>query len=68
MPYLDKPRSRDQRLGQSFRIDDRFERLMTMTEARREDILKRSPTVRTAFGYYVNARGAALRLEQEPTS
>ena len=64
MPYLDKPRSRDQRLGQAFTIDDRYERLLTMSESRREEVLKQSPVTRISYGSYTIARAAALRLEQ----
>ena len=68
MPYLDKPRSRDQRLGEAFKPDPRYENLMAMTPERRDAILAGSPITRIAYGSYVVARDAARRLEQERPS
>lgn len=68
MTYRDRPRTRDERVGESFRADDTFERLLSMPEERRESILQSSPGMRVSFGYYVSARSAALRLEKERTS
>ena len=68
MPYRDRPRTRTERLGESFRIDPRYENLITMTPERRETVLQSSPVVRIAFGSYVAARSAAADLEKERTS
>ena len=67
MAYRDRPRTRTERLGESFRIDPRYENLLLMSEARRETVLQSSPTMRIAFGSYRIARAAALELEQERT-
>ena len=68
MPYKDRPRTRTERLGESFRLDPRYENLLVMSAERRDTILKSSPTMRIAFGSYRIARAAALELEQERTS
>jgi len=68
VPYRDRSRTRVERLGESFRLNDQYEALMAMPVERREDILKQSPTVRISYGHYVAARSAALTLEQERTS
>ena len=65
MIYKDRKRTRTERLGEAFRLDPRFEHLMTMTEARRDAILAGSPIVRISYGHYLAARSAALTLEQE---
>jgi len=68
MPYLDKPRTRDQRLGEAFKLDASYEHLLTMTAERRDDLLKGSPVLRISLGHYRAARDAALELEKERTS
>jgi hypothetical protein len=66
--FHEKKRSRDQRTGESFRIDDRYESLLAMPVERREAILKGSPGMRISYGFYVSGRDAALRLEKERMS
>jgi len=68
MPDKDRKRSRDQRLGESFRLNDHYESLLAMPVERRDAILKQSPTMRISLGHYVAARSAALELAKEPTS
>jgi hypothetical protein len=65
MPYRDRPRTRTERLGESFKSDPRYENLITMTPERRETILQTSPVTRIAFGSYIVARDAARDLEKE---
>ena len=65
MPYKDRKRTRDERLGASFRIDPRFEDLMAMSVERRDAILAGSPVMRVSLGHYRAARSAALELEKE---
>jgi len=55
-------------LGESFRIDPRYETLITMTPERRETVLQTSPVTRIAFGSYVAARDAARDLAKENPS
>jgi hypothetical protein len=68
MPYRDRKRTRDERLGESFRLNDQYEALMAMPVERRDAILKSSPVMRISLGHYRAARSAALTLEQERTS
>ncbi len=50
MPYRDRPRTRTERLAESFVADPRYENLITMTPERRETVLHASPLVRTPVG------------------
>jgi len=68
MPYRDTKRSRTERLGEAFKINDSYENLITMTPERRDAILAGSPVVRISYGHYLAARSAALELEKERTS
>jgi hypothetical protein len=68
VPYRDTKRTRDERLGEAFKLDERFENLMTMSVERRDAILAGSPTLRVSYGFYVSGRSAALTLEKERTS
>jgi hypothetical protein len=65
--YRDKPRTRDERVGDAFKLNDTYERLLAMSDERRDQALKDSPGVRMAFGFYLSAKSAALRLEKEAT-
>jgi len=65
LPYKDRPRTRDERLGEAFRPDDRYEALVKMTPERREAVLQTSPLVRLGYGSYVVARSAAQNLQKE---
>jgi len=67
MPYRDTKRTRDERLGESFKIDASYEHLLTMSAERRDDLLKGSPIMRISLGHYRAARDAALELEKERT-
>jgi len=60
--YRDVKKSRDERVGASFKPDQRYEYLLAMPESRREDILKGSSTLRISLGHYRAARDAAQRL------
>ncbi len=68
MPYRDTKRTRTERLGEAFKINDQYEALMAMPVERRDAILKQAPTMRVALGHYRAARSAALTLEQERAS
>jgi|GEM_PF-1800118 len=71
MPYRDRSRTRDEKVGESFAADPRYENLRAMTPERRDAILAGSPITRLAYGAYLSGRDAAQRLaslEKEPTS
>ena len=68
MPYRDTKRTRDQRLGESFKLDASYEHLLTMTAERRDALLKQSPVLRISLGHYRAARDAALELSKENPS
>jgi len=68
MPYRDQKRTRDERIGASFRLNERYENLMAMTPERRDAVLKGSPVMRISLGHYIVARSAALELAKERTS
>ena len=68
MPYRDTKRTRDEKVGESFVADPRYENLRAMTPERRDAILAGSPVMRIAYGAYLSGRDAALRLEKERTS
>lgn len=62
MPYRDRSRTRDEKVGESFRPDDRYEALAKMTPERRDAVLQSSPVMRIAYGAYLSGRDAAQRL------
>jgi len=58
--YLDRPRTRIEKVGAAFVRDDRFERLLAMPGPEREGYLVHAPSLRLSLAHYLTARPSPL--------
>ncbi len=57
--YADQPEpTRERRHAPTFKANAHMDRLVSMPEAERENLLARSPALRISLGYYIESKNA----------